>query len=65
MRKTIDKIARAALMAAACVSLVMMTCETSDGSTSLLWSLGWMAALAASVKALDRMGAFDGEEDRV
>ena len=65
MKKTIKKIIEAILTIIACLSLILMCAERPDGSISLPWSMGWLAALAVSSILLDRMGAFKKEEDKI
>ena len=50
-------------MVIASLSFILMCAETTDGGICLPWNLGWMAALAISAKLLERMGAFDKEEE--
>jgi hypothetical protein len=64
MKKTIKKLVEVILTIIACTSLILMCAETTDGGICLPWNLGWMAALAISAKLLDKMGAFDKEEDK-
>lgn len=59
MKKKMHKIIEVVLTIIACLSIILMVAERPDGSISLTWSLGWMAALAVSAKLLDKMGAFD------
>ena len=61
MKKSVRKIIVAILTIIMCLSLILMVAERPDGSISLTWSLGWMAALVISAKILDKMGVF-GEE---
>lgn len=61
--KAIKKICKVILMIIACLSFILMCAETTDGGICLPWNLGWMAALAISAKLLERMGAFDKEEE--
>jgi hypothetical protein len=58
--KALKKIIMMILTVIACLSIILMCAERPDGSISLTWSLGWMAALVVSTKLLDRMGVFDG-----
>ena len=64
MKKTIKKLVEVILTIIACTSLILMCAEKPDGGICLPWNLGWMAALAVSSILLDKMGAFDKEEDR-
>ena len=64
MKKKVKKIVEVILTIIACLSFVLMTGETTDGSVCLLWNFGWMAALAISARLLDKMGTFDKKEDR-
>ena len=57
--KALKKIIMMILTIIACLSIILMCAERPDGSISLTWSLGWMAALVVSTKLLDRMGVFD------
>lgn len=57
--KALKKIIMMILTVIACLSIILMCAERPDGSISLTWSLGWMAALVVSTKLLDRMGVFD------
>lgn len=57
--KALKKIIMVILTIIACLSIILMCAERPDGSISLTWSLGWMAALMVSTKLLDRMGVFD------
>jgi hypothetical protein len=63
MKKSIKKIVEVILTIIACVSFILMVAERPDGGICLPWNLGWMAALAISAKLLERMGAFDKEEE--
>lgn len=58
MKKYIRKSTEVFLILTSCTALVMLTAETTDGTISLPWTLGWMAALILSAKALSRMGVF-------
>lgn len=64
MKKAIKKLVEIILTIIAGISLILACAETTDGTISMTWSLGWMAVLAISAKLLDKMGAFDKEEDR-
>ena len=57
--KAIKTILKVILTIIACLSLIFICAETTDGTISLTWTLGWMAALAISARLLERMGAFD------
>jgi len=57
--KALKKIIMMILTVIACLSIILMCAERPDGSISLTWSLGWMAALVVSTKLLDKMGVFD------
>ena len=63
MKKVVKKAVEVILTIIACVSFILMYAETPDGGICLPWNLGWMAALAISAKLLERMGAFDKEEE--
>ena len=63
MKKTIKKLVEVILTIVACTSFILMCAEKPDGGICLPWNLGWMAALAISVKLLERMGAFEKEEE--
>lgn len=64
MKKTIKKLVEVILTIIACTSFILMCAEKPDGGICLPWNLGWMAALAVSSILLDKMGAFDKEEDK-
>lgn len=59
MKKAIKKIIVAILTIIACISFVLMLGQNPDGSVNLLWNFGWMASLALSAKALDKLGVFN------
>lgn len=59
MKTTTKKITKALLTIVACVSFVLMCAERPDGSVSLIWSFGWLAAFALSAIGLDKLGAYD------
>ena len=63
MKKVVKKAVEVILTFIACVSFILMYAETPDGGICLPWNLGWMAVLAISAKLLERMGAFDKEEE--
>jgi len=65
MKQIVIKIYKVTLMVIACLSFILMCAETPDGGICLPWNLGWMAALAVSSILLDKMGAFDKEEEEV
>lgn len=62
MKKSVRKIIVAILTIIMCLSLILMVAERPDGSISLTWSFGWMAALVISAKILDKMGVFGEDE---
>ena len=64
MKKSVKKFIEVILTIIACVSFCLMCAEKPDGSICLPWSLGWLAALTISAIILDKMGAFNKEEDR-
>lgn len=61
MKQAIKKIIEVILTIIACVSFILMFGERVDGSFSLAWNGGWMAALAISSWLLGKMGVFDRE----
>ncbi len=61
--KAIKKICKLILMIIACLSFILMCAETTDGGICLPWNLGWLAALAISANLLERLGAFEQEDE--
>ena len=62
MKKFIRTAIVVILTIVAILSLILMCAERPDGSISLTWSLGWLVALVASAKILDKMGCFKKED---
>ena len=63
MKKTIRNIFKVILMVIVCAAFIGMFGEKADGSMCIPWTAGCLAALAVSSKILEKMGAFNKEED--
>lgn len=51
----LKNIAKVMLTIIASVSFILMCGETADGSVNFLWTFGWMAAFAISLKTLEKI----------